>query len=367
MNRFIIFLAFILIYACSIDGNVDHTSSISGRVNFANSSYVFLEKLTPYGYNKIDSCTLNEERFFTLSVPKVAQDIYRIDFFGRQKVRLVLGGDDVQIIADGNSPNGHFEASGSEEIEVLSEAYKMKVDHKNKMDLLDQKLRTAGSKGDSTVFNQIADSINSTKRSFTDKVKNLISLHDGTLTAFLVMSENLDYETHLDFYKAMFPIFEKSLGEHWFFKYVKEQFQDIEKLAIGSIAPGFTLPDNTGQPISLSSFRGKYLFLDFWASWCQPCRRDNPKYLSIYNEFSNDNFEILGVSFDRKRENWLKAIEKDGLKWAHVSDLQYFDSKMIDLYNITNVPTTFLLDPDGKIIAKNIHPEELEKILFEIL
>jgi peroxiredoxin len=205
------------------------------------------------------------------------------------------------------------------------------------------------------------------KQTFADSLKHIIRSEDGNLMAFLIMEEHLDFETHIDFYKEQLPVFEQNLGDHWYFKQVNQQFQDIKKLALGSIAPDFTLPDSTGQPISLSSFRGKYLFLDFWASWCQPCRRDNPRYLSIYNEFSNDNFEILGVSFDRKRENWLKAIENDGLKWAHVSDLQYFDSEMIELYNITNVPTTFLLDPDGKIIAKNIHPEELKKILFEIL
>ena len=107
--------------------------------------------------------------------------------------------------------------------------------------------------------------------------------------------------------------------------------------------------------------------MDFWASWCQPCRIENPNLVKVYEKFVGPKFDIFGVSFDKKKENWIKAIEKDGLTWSHVSDLKYLDSEMIELYNITNVPTTFLLDPDGKIIAKNIHADALENILKEVL
>jgi hypothetical protein len=314
MNRFIIFLAFIFIYACSSNDKVESAINITGKVRLVNNGNIFLERLTPEGFKMVDSCSLDGERFFELSAPEGDEGIYRINFFGRQKVSFATSGDDIHIMADGNNPNGQFEASGSRDMNLLSRAYQLKIAYRIKTDLLDQKLRTARSIRDSIKFIQIMDSLSILKQTFADSLKHIIRSEDGNLMAFLIMEEHLDFETHIDFYKEQLPVFEQNLGDHWYFKQVNQQFQDIKKLALGSIAPDFTLPDSTGQPISLSSFRGKYLFLDFWASWCQPCRRDNPRYLSIYNEFSNDNFEILGVSFDRKRENWLKAIENDGLK-----------------------------------------------------
>ena len=145
-----------------------------------------------------------------------------------------------------------------------------------------------------------------------------------------------------------------------------DQVQNDQRLEIGSNAPDFSLPNTEGKVIHLSDFRGKYLFLDFWASWCLPCRKENPAFVKIYEQFRSQNFEMLGISFDKKKDNWIKAIASDELKWPQVSDLKYFDSDMIELYNIVNVPTTILLDPEGKIIGMNLHAQELEKLLEEL-
>jgi len=142
--------------------------------------------------------------------------------------------------------------------------------------------------------------------------------------------------------------------------------ESAQRLEIGSIAPDFSLPNPEGKVIHLSDFRGKYLFLDFWASWCLPCRKENPGFVNIYKQFRNQNFEILGISLDKKKDKWVKAVLSDELEWPQVSDLKYFDSEMVELYNIVNVPTTMLLDPEGKIIAKNLHPKDLEKLLEEV-
>jgi len=367
MTKYILFIVFIIFYSCSSDTKDENKIDITGSIRFANNNYIFLERLTPGGFEKVDSCSLDGDQQFELSAPSARHDIYRINFFGIQKVSFVPNGHDVHIKADGNNPNGRFEITGSSELIALSHAHQLHIDYNMSMDLIDQKLRTARNVGDTIRFNHLLDSMNKVVQLYDDRIKNIVYNQEGNLTGLLIMSENLDVENHLDVYSSQIPGFEQNLEDHWYFKQVKAQFQNIKKLAVGSIAPGFTLPDTSGNSIALSSLRGKFVFLDFWASWCQPCRRDNPKYVSIYNEYKNQNFEILGVSFDRKRENWLKAIKTDQLDWLHVSDLKYFDSEMIDLYNIVNVPTTFLLDPDGRIIAKNVHPEELEKILVEVL
>jgi peroxiredoxin len=136
-------------------------------------------------------------------------------------------------------------------------------------------------------------------------------------------------------------------------------------VAIGATAPLFTQNDVNDQPVSLSSFRGKYVLLDFWASWCGPCRGENPNVVKAYDQYKNKNFTVLSVSLDRpgKKEDWLAAIKADGLEWTQVSDLKFWDNEVAKQYGIRAIPQNFLIDPSGKIIAKNLRGDELNKKL----
>src|SRR6187551_1117632 len=138
---------------------------------------------------------------------------------------------------------------------------------------------------------------------------------------------------------------------------------------VGKPAPEISLPDTEGRTVKLSSFRGKYVLVDFWASWCGPCRRENPNVVQAFNQFKNKNFTILGVSLDRpgQKENWLKAIKEDNLTWTHISDLKFWQSEVVPVYQVGSIPFNVLVDPDGKVVAENLRGNALEQKLQELL
>jgi len=141
--------------------------------------------------------------------------------------------------------------------------------------------------------------------------------------------------------------------------------------SIGAMAPDFTEDDTSGRPVKLSDFRGKYVLVDFWASWCGPCRAENPNVVKAYNKYKDKNFTVLGVSLDgpgpAKKAAWLAAIRKDGLGWTQVSDLKAWSNAAANLYSIRAIPQNFLIDPTGRIVGRNLRGEELQKKLVEIL
>ena len=149
--------------------------------------------------------------------------------------------------------------------------------------------------------------------------------------------------------------------------YIAQQVAETMRSPLGKELPDFSQADPDGNMVSLKSFRGKYVLIDFWASWCGPCRGENPNVLAAYNRYKDKNFTVLGISLDREKQKWLDAIAADGLTWTHVSDLKGWQNEVAQKFGISSIPQNFLLDPKGKVIGKNLRGEALEAKLASVI
>lgn len=196
-------------------------------------------------------------------------------------------------------------------------------------------------------------------------IDSLVTKYPDSPAAAYFLYRYFTYQLPLDQLKATRAKISPALANCPYVTDLDAIIARLENVQIGKTAPEFTLPDTAGVNVSLSDFRGKYVLLDFWASWCPPCRRENPNVVKAYQEYKDKNFTIIGISLDQNKAKWMKAIQDDQLTWTHVSDLKYWDSEIPALYGVRGIPSNVLLDPDGVIIAKNITGEELHAQLKE--
>jgi len=198
-------------------------------------------------------------------------------------------------------------------------------------------------------------------------VKSFVKNNANSVAASYIAYRNLLNQLEVSEMEALYNAFGEDVKASSSALAIKSKLDILKNVAVGQPAPDFTLNTPEGTPLSLSSLKGKVVVIDFWASWCGPCRRENPHMVEIYNELNPKGVEFLGVSLDKDKAKWLKAIEDDGLIWKHVSDLKYWDSAAAKLYGVNGIPATVLIDQNGTIVAKKVFGDELKAEIEKLL
>ncbi|MGN7784702.1 redoxin domain-containing protein [Niabella sp. 22666] len=221
---------------------------------------------------------------------------------------------------------------------------------------------------DSATAKQFDDAVEVVKAEQKTVLKAFLDKRPTTIVALDALQQYAGYNPE---YATTFPLFEQlplTVQQSFQGKTYLDRLEKLREVGVGKYAPAFTQADTSGAAVSLASFKGKYVLIDFWASWCGPCRAENPNVVENFEKYKNRNFTVLGVSLDREnaKDKWLQAIHDDKLTWTHVSDLKFWDNEVAKLYGVGAIPQNFLLDPSGKIIAKDLREDELDKKLKEI-
>jgi peroxiredoxin len=370
----IIFIALVAIISQSCTEKKFGAFTVSGQIKNANEQKIYLQELslTEKEPLNLDTATIDKKGNFILRGVGKEEGLYRISTEMGMDFIIINDNNNIKLIADLNDYI-HYKVEGSDasaQLHAFFENYRQQ----------DSAMASCFIRLDSLQKTNAPDSIVLPCRQERDRrmgdlnalVTNFINKSESPaarIYAIGIASRTLKKEELQQLAKASVNKFpeHRSLKKISTMLSVAAQPAPSENSLDNTEAPDFTLPDPNGKMISLKSFRGKYVLVDFWASWCGPCRQENPTVVAAFNRFKDKNFTVLGVSLDDNKAKWLKAVQDDKLTWTHVSDLKQWESIVVPMYQIQGIPFNVLVDPNGKIIASGLRGEDLEKTLSSVL
>ncbi len=339
--------------------------TISGKIIGVDSGTVYLQKYDVSDWVKIDSAKLSKGSFTfngKIGMPEMwfltvkDKQVFLPLFVENAKIN-------VEVFADSVDKTN---ITGSSTHDLYKKYQKQSDSLNNLMEACYKDYKAAKDAND-TVKMKKADSVSEAiDKAVKANVINFAKSNPSSVVGpYLIMRSAWQFD--LPELEEVAAAFDTTLSASSYIQTIKKRIDVLKSVQDGQIAPDFTMNDTTGKPIALSSLKGKILLVDFWASWCGPCRGENPNVVKAYKAYNTKGFDILGVSFDKDHAKWVKAIKDDGLTWNHVSDLQGWGNAAGKMYGIMSIPANVLLDKDQKIIAHNLRGEDLAKKLAELL
>jgi peroxiredoxin len=237
----------------------------------------------------------------------------------------------------------------------------------DKMTVLDKAYDSASRSKNAKTLDSLDKAYNELDAQQKLLVTDFTKSHPGSIVSAFEIYSNFSYNPRVSQLDSLYRMLDSNVRVSYFGRDIQNTLEKEKLTAIGNPAPGFTLNDVDGKPVSLTTSKGKYTLLDFWASWCGPCRQENPSVVKAFHRFHEKGFDVFGVSLDTDKSKWIAAIKKDGLDWTQVSDLQGWKTSVVSQYGIKGIPMNYLLDKNGIIVAKGLRGEDLDKKLQEIL
>lgn len=354
---------------------------ITGQLDNGESQHVYFQAYN--GEGPKDSALIGADGSFDITTVNRSLDFYRfyIDPTG-QPVVLILDSTQqaVRITGDAQDLLATYEVSGSPDSEYMRDFFFSAQSFRQRMDSVDRIMMGISPDMDPMIKLGLNQGKQRLKEEYVEVMKQKALDHLDSPASLSIIS-SVDPREAMPEYEKVATAMESLIPESPFLKSMKknmeqarlaikqqeEQAKRLAHLNPGRPAPEIALNDPEGKEVKLSDLRGKYVLIDFWASWCGPCRRENPNVVKLYDRYRNKNFEILSVSLDSNKDRWVQAIEKDGLDWYHVSDLAKWNSVAARDYGVSSIPFTVLVDPDGNIIQTKLRGKSLEQKLEEIL
>lgn len=339
---------------------------LNGTLEQSEGGVVYLMREVDGALQKVDSAAIRNGKF-TLEGEIASPEMYFLQVNNSDDYARVFVTDaNISVQIDIQNPDQSL-VSGSEVHDEYVAAMAIVVPYEEELNHLfewfrNPKITLNAEMNDS--ISKLADDVYVRQNA---AIQQWVEAHYSSPAAAYMVNRFLIFEADYNLIARWADTFSAQIPENKYVRLLVERKSILAASAEGKQAPDFALPDSNGIEISLASLKGKVVYIDFWASWCGPCRRENPNVVKIYQEFESRNFEILGVSFDESREAWLQAIHEDQLPWLHVSDLQGWKSSAGILYGINSIPHTILLDTNGQVVGHNLKGEDLRLKLEELL